>query len=72
MKRLLLVAIAVIAAFAARPAMSADLPMAPVYQPPPPILPVYSWTGCYLGRQRWERMVDLDLFKSNRQSNRPW
>ena len=29
--------------------MSADLPMAPVYQPPPPIVPVYSWTGCYLG-----------------------
>ena len=49
MKRLLLVAIAVVAAFAARPATSADLPMAPVYQPPPPIVPVYSWTGCYLG-----------------------
>jgi outer membrane immunogenic protein len=49
MKRLLLAAIAVVAAFAARPATSADLPMAPVYQPPPPIVPVYSWTGCYLG-----------------------
>ena len=28
--------------------------------------------GMLLGRQRWDRMVDLDLFKSNRQSNPPW
>lgn len=49
MKRLLLVAIALVAAFAVRPAMSADLPMAPVYKTPPAIVPVYSWTGCYLG-----------------------
>ena len=49
MKRLLLVAFALAAVFAARPAMSADLEPAPVYQPPPPVVPVYSWTGCYLG-----------------------
>jgi hypothetical protein len=48
MKKLLL-AIALVAMFAARPAMSADLEPAPVYQPLPPIVPVYSWTGCYLG-----------------------
>jgi opacity protein-like surface antigen len=49
MKRLLLVAFAIAAVFAARPATSADLETAPVYQPLPPIVPVYSWTGCYLG-----------------------
>ena len=42
MKKLLLAAIAAVVVFAARPAVSADLPMAPVYQPPPPIVPVYS------------------------------
>ena len=53
MKRLLLVAFALAALFAARPAMSADLEPAPVYQPPPPVVPVYSWTGCYLGGNVW-------------------
>ena len=64
MNRLLLVAIAAVAAFAARPAMSADLPMAPVYQPPPPIVPVYSLDRVLLGRHRWDRMVVVELFKS--------
>jgi outer membrane immunogenic protein len=30
-------------------AQAADLPMAPVYQPPPVIVPVYNWTGFYFG-----------------------
>jgi len=30
-------------------AQAADLPMAPVYQPPPPAIPVYNWTGFYIG-----------------------
>jgi hypothetical protein len=71
-KRLLLVAFAQAAVFAARPAMSADLEPAPVYQPPPPVVTGLQLDGMLLGRQRWDRMVDLDLFKSNRQSNPPW
>jgi outer membrane immunogenic protein len=30
------------------PAISADM-RAPVYKAPPPIVPVWSWTGCYVG-----------------------
>jgi outer membrane immunogenic protein len=30
-------------------AQAADLPMAPVYQPPPVVVPVYNWTGFYIG-----------------------
>ena len=30
------------------PAISADM-RAPVYTAPPPIVPVWSWTGCYVG-----------------------
>jgi outer membrane immunogenic protein len=30
------------------PAMSADM-RTPVYKAPPPVVPVWSWTGCYLG-----------------------
>ena len=32
----------------ASPAISADL-RAPVYKAPPPLVPAWSWTGCYLG-----------------------
>jgi outer membrane immunogenic protein len=30
------------------PAISADM-RAPVYKAPPPIVAVWSWTGCYVG-----------------------
>ena len=31
------------------PALAADI-RAPVYKaPPPPVVPVWSWTGCYVG-----------------------
>jgi outer membrane immunogenic protein len=43
--------IAVVTAFAATcmTAQAADLPMAPAYQPPPMVVPVYNWTGFYVG-----------------------
>ena len=48
MKKILLTA-AALATFVAAPAMAADL-RAPAYKaPPPPPVPVYSWTGCYIG-----------------------
>ena len=30
-------------------AMAADLPARPVYKAPPPVVPLYSWTGCFIG-----------------------
>ena len=30
------------------PAIAADM-RAPVYKVPPPVVPVWSWTGCYVG-----------------------
>jgi outer membrane immunogenic protein len=36
------------AALAATSAIAADIP-APVYKAPPVVVPVFSWTGCYIG-----------------------
>src|SRR3982074_2759044 len=38
-------------AFAGSAVMAADLPppAAPVYRPPPVVVPAFSWTGCYIG-----------------------
>jgi outer membrane immunogenic protein len=33
----------------ASPAMSADMRSRPAYKAPPPVVPVWSWTGCYVG-----------------------
>src|SRR6266404_1935761 len=46
MKKLLLASVAVAAIAAAGSANAADLP---VYKAPPPIAPVWNWTGCYIG-----------------------
>ena len=47
MKKLLLAAAGVVALLGGS-ASAADWP-APVYAPPPLIVPVYNWTGCYVG-----------------------
>src|SRR6266403_953530 len=46
MKKLLLASVAVAAIAAAGSAGAADFP---VYKAPPPIVPVWNWTGCYIG-----------------------
>jgi outer membrane immunogenic protein len=47
MKKLLLTGVA-FAALAAGQAFAADLSMPPMYKAPPPV-PMFSWTGCYVG-----------------------
>jgi outer membrane immunogenic protein len=47
MKKLLLSGVAFVG-LAAAPAFAADLSTAPLYKAPPPV-PVFSWTGCYIG-----------------------
>src|SRR6478735_8093015 len=47
MKKLLLGAAALLAISAISPASAADMPMKAA--PPPPIIPVYNWTGFYIG-----------------------
>ena len=50
MKFRLLTAAALVTFAALGSAGAADLSMpAPVYRAPPPPLPVYNWTGCYVG-----------------------
>jgi outer membrane immunogenic protein len=50
MRKILLAAAAVAASFVV-PAQAADLarPAPPVYAPPPPVIAVFTWTGCYVG-----------------------
>ena len=45
--RKFLLATAALIAFAG-PAITADM-RAPVYKAPPPVVPSWSWTGCFLG-----------------------
>src|SRR5262245_2537773 len=47
MKKLLLSGVAFVG-LAAAPALAADLSTAPLYRAPPPV-PVFTWTGCYIG-----------------------
>jgi outer membrane immunogenic protein len=50
MKKLLFATVA-LAAFAASPALAADLrrPPPPAYKAPPPVVSYYNWSGCYFG-----------------------
>jgi outer membrane immunogenic protein len=47
MKKILLGTIGLVAL--AAPALAADLPARPVKAPPPVVIPVYDWTGFYIG-----------------------
>jgi len=38
-----------LAVLVASPAVAADLSLKPIYKAAPPPVPVYSWTGCYVG-----------------------
>jgi hypothetical protein len=64
MKKLLCVLFGV-AALATGPAMAADLEPAVFQHPPPPpvLVPVATWTGCYVGGNAGLWMVELDLLK---------
>jgi outer membrane immunogenic protein len=46
MKRFLLGSVGLVALMTAGSANAADLP---VYKAPPPVMPVWNWTGCYIG-----------------------
>ena len=50
MNRSLLAAVA-LSALIVVPAVAADMgrPPPPVYRAPPPVVPIFTWTGCYLG-----------------------
>jgi len=51
MRKLWVGSIGLVAA-AIGPGWAADLPKRPVYKAPPPVVasvPLFSWTGCYLG-----------------------
>jgi outer membrane immunogenic protein len=52
MKKLFLASVA-LAALITAPAIAADLrrPPPPVYRAPPPVVPIWTWTGCYIGGQ---------------------
>jgi len=47
--RKLILSAAALAAFVASPAMAADLAVRPLYKAPPAPVPVWRWTGCYVG-----------------------
>lgn len=59
------IAIAV-AALSIVPAGAADMgrfpPAARFYPPPPPVLRVYNWTGCYLGAQLGGAFADNKIY----------
>jgi outer membrane immunogenic protein len=50
MKKILFAGVA-LAALVASPALAADLrrPPPPAVKAPPPVVPIFSWTGCYFG-----------------------
>ena len=67
MKRLVVASIGMLA-MGLTAASAADMPVRPVYKaPPPPVVPVWSWTGCYIGANAggaWQK-VDNTLTVTN-------
>jgi outer membrane immunogenic protein len=68
MKKLFMAGVA-LTALAAAPATAADIAR-PVYKAPPPVVAVFSWTGCYVGahigglwaRKDWSRSAGDTFF----------
>ena len=60
MRKLLLAMAGLVAFGAAAPASAADMPVkAP---PPPPVAPIYNWTGFYIGAHVGGAWTDTDWF----------
>lgn len=67
---------------AAGPAMAADLPVAPVYKAPPPMIAPLNWTGFYLGAGSGFAVFNADtsvqnpagapLFATSTQGGKGW
>ena len=65
MKKLLLGVAALLAISATSPVSAADMPMKAA--PPPPIIPVYNWTGFYVGANGgWGTQPQLLEFRNPR------
>jgi hypothetical protein len=68
MKRFLLATVALVAL--AAPAAAADLAARPYTKAPPPVIPIYDWTGFYIGanggwgtsRKCWDLVVATPAF----------
>lgn len=67
MKKSLIMATA-LAAFAAAPAVAADMAARPYTKAPIAVAPPFTWTGCYVGANvgyGWSRATDTDNLLSN-------
>src|SRR5437588_11153885 len=66
MRKLGLSSIALVT-FAGSAVMAADLPppAAPVYRPPPVVVPAFSWTGCYIGGHVGGAWVNAHAYDTN-------
>ena len=60
MKKLLLATVGLVALGVAAPASAADMPVKAA--PPPPVAPIYNWTGFYIGAHVGGAWTDTDWF----------
>ena len=60
MKKLLLATVALMALGVVAPASAADMPVKAA--PPPPVAPIYNWTGFYIGAHVGGAWTDTDWF----------
>jgi outer membrane immunogenic protein len=60
MKKLLLAIVGSVALGVAAPALAADMPVKAA--PPPPVAPIYNWTGFYIGAHVGGAWSDTDWF----------